>query len=98
MRQSTLIRLLLSVDFRCYSQLTSDWISLLSQKNNVSLKTSNEFRSIGNELFKNVKQNGMKCVNFYTRAIFTAPLDSEELGMGYANRAAALMSLGYYKV
>lgn len=40
----------------------------------------------------------MKCVSFYTKAIFTAPKDSPELGMAYANRAAALMVLGYYKV
>lgn len=78
-------------------QLTSDWISLLSEVNNVSLKNSNEFRAIGNELYKNLNQNGTKCVNYYTRAIFTAPTDSQELGMAYANRAAALISLGYYQ-
>lgn len=93
-----MIRYFIYVGFGCFRQLTSDWISLLSEENNVSLKTSNEFRSIGNELYKNVNQNGMKCVNFYTRAIFTSPVGSEELGMGFANRAAALMSLGYYKV
>lgn len=90
----SLIRYLMSVFIR---QLTSDWISLLSEVNNVSLKNSNEFRTIGNELYKNVNQNGTKCVNYYTRAIFTAPSDSQELGMAFANRAAALISLGYHK-
>ncbi|XP_037046205.1 SET and MYND domain-containing protein 4 [Bradysia coprophila] len=78
-------------------QLTSDWILSLSERNNVSLKTSNEFRSIGNQLYKDIRGNGMKCVNFYTKAIFTAPKGSSELGMAYANRAAALMNLGYHK-
>lgn len=73
-------------------------MSVLSEQNNVSLKNSNEFRSIGNELYKNINRNGMKCVNFYTRAIFAAPKDSEELGMAYANRAAALINLDYHRV
>lgn len=81
-----------------FRQLTSDWLSVLSELNNVSIKNSNEFRSIGNELYKNVIKNGMNCVNYYTRAIFTAPKDTAELGMAYANRAAALMTLGYHKV
>lgn len=82
----------------CCRQLTSDWISVLSEVNNVSLQRSNEYRSIGNDLYKNVNQNGMECVNIYTRAIFTAPKNSAELGMAYANRAAALLNLGYHKV
>lgn len=76
----------------------SDWISVLKESNDVSLKNSNDYRVVGNELYKNVNQNGMKCVDFYTRAIFTAPMGSVELGMAHANRAAALINLGYHKV
>lgn len=71
---------------------------MLNETNNISLKNSNECRAIGNELYKNVTQNGMKCVDFYTRAIFTAPMDSVELSMAHANRAAVLLHLGYHKV
>lgn len=46
-----------------------------------------------------MKRNGMRVVDCYTRAIFSAPIDSGELlGMAHANRAAALIALDYHKV
>ncbi|KAJ6603167.1 SET and MYND domain-containing protein 4, partial [Pseudolycoriella hygida] len=78
-------------------QLTSNWISQLDESNNVSLETSNDYRTNGNQLFNDVNCNEMECVNCYTKAIFAAPKGNEVLGMAHANRAAALMKLEYYK-
>ncbi|XP_063703663.1 SET and MYND domain-containing protein 4-like [Culicoides brevitarsis] len=52
-------------------------------------------RNKGNEFFK--AMDFVSAMDWYNRSICFAPADSENVGMGYANRSAIFLRSGFYK-
>lgn len=74
------------------------WIDLLETSENRAVEITNVYRAKGNEMYKNVYARGVEAIDYYTKAIFSAPKYSKELGLAHANRAAALIALDFYEV
>ncbi|XP_063702222.1 SET and MYND domain-containing protein 4-like [Culicoides brevitarsis] len=53
-------------------------------------------RNLGNRYFK--QRDYVQALECYNQSICLAPMNSENLGIGYANRAAVFLNSGFYKL
>lgn len=73
------------------------WLNSLDEQNLNSAEMSNKYREEGNELFRaNKVENSYSAQNNYTKALFGAP-DKKHAALCHANRAAALIQIGFYE-
>lgn len=90
--------------------LSQQWLQSLEEDENLEfslkdndekIKESNYLRQQGNQLFtaKGEQRNVLGACRLYNDAIFAAldTIDSDELSLGFANRAMALQTFGYYQ-
>lgn len=57
------------------------------------------YRTLGNKFFSDPgKKQDPMALEFYTKAIYASPLDSAEVALAHANRAAVLWRMNFHEV
>ncbi|XP_031622222.1 SET and MYND domain-containing protein 4-like [Contarinia nasturtii] len=84
------------------SKILRRWIVKLNETRPRSTDLTNRLRQGGNQYFAEITEPFDVAADYYTKAIFSAPKNSVELGMAHANRAACFLRIldfmeeGYY--